>query len=53
MLLGTAVLPLLRNLINLSDLPDDLEFFVIGLALLAGTILDEVLKRRAAARGQV
>jgi ribose transport system permease protein len=46
MLLGTAVLPLLRNLINLSNLPDDLEFTVIGLALMAGTILDELLKRR-------
>jgi ribose transport system permease protein len=53
MLLGTAVLPLLRNLINLSGLPDDLEFFVIGLALLAGTILDELLKRRAARRGPI
>jgi ribose transport system permease protein len=53
MLLGTAVLPLLRNLINLSGLPDDLEFFVIGLALLAGTILDELLKRRAASRGRI
>jgi ribose transport system permease protein len=50
-LLGTAVLPLLRNLINFSGIPDDLEFTVIGVALLLGTISDEILKRRAARRG--
>ncbi len=49
-LLGTAVLPLLRNLINFSRIQDDLEFTVIGVALLLGTIADEVLKRRAARR---
>lgn len=46
MLLGTAVLPLLRNLINFSAIPDDLTFTVIGVALLLGTIADELLKRR-------
>jgi ribose transport system permease protein len=50
-LLGTAVLPLLRNLIIFSRIQDDLEFTVIGVALLAGTIVDELLKRRAAKRG--
>lgn len=50
-LLGTAVLPLLRNLINFSGIPDDLEFTVIGVALLLGTISDELLKRRAARKG--
>ena len=49
MLLGTAVLPLLRNLINFSAIPDDLTFTVIGVALLLGTIADELLKRRATA----
>jgi ribose transport system permease protein len=48
-LLGTAVLPLLRNLSNFAGVPDDLEFTVIGLALLLGTIVDELLKRRTAA----
>ena len=47
-LLGTAVLPLLRNLCNFSGLPSDLEYMVIGVALLTGTIVDELLKRRAA-----
>jgi ribose transport system permease protein len=53
MLLGTTVLPLLNNLITLSGLPGDLEFLIIGLALLSGTILDELLKRRGAKRGRV
>jgi len=47
MLLGTAVLPLLRNFINMSGIKGDLEFMVIGFALLLGTIGDELLKRRA------
>jgi ribose transport system permease protein len=47
MVLGAAVLPLLRNLCNFSDIPEELEFTVIGLALLLGTIADELLKRRA------
>jgi ribose transport system permease protein len=50
-LLGTAVLPLLRNLCNFSGIPDDLEFTVIGVALLLGTIADELLKRRGTKKG--
>jgi ribose transport system permease protein len=50
MILGTAVLPLLRNLINFSAIPDDLQFLIIGIALLLGTITDELLKRRVAKR---
>jgi ribose transport system permease protein len=50
MVLGTAVLPLLRNLCNFARIPSDLEYTVIGVALLLGTITDEMLKRRAAAR---
>jgi ribose transport system permease protein len=45
MLLGTAVLPLLRNLINFWQIPDDLTFMVIGFALLLGTIADQLLGR--------
>src|SRR3954469_4083753 len=47
MLLGAATLPLLRNLFNFSAIPDDLEFTVIGVALLLGTVVDELLKRRS------
>ena len=49
-LLGTAVLPLLNNLCIFAGVPSDLEFMVIGVALLLGTIVDEVLKRRSAKR---
>jgi ribose transport system permease protein len=51
LLLGAAVLPLLRNLSIFAGIPSDLEFTVIGVALLLGTIADELLKRRAAKRG--
>ncbi len=50
LLLGAAVLPLLRNLSIFAGIPSDLEFTVIGVALLLGTIADELLKRRAAKR---
>lgn len=48
--LGTAVLPLLRSLIIFTGIPSDLEATVIGVALLFGTITDELLKRRSATR---
>lgn len=51
MMLGAAVLPLLRNLVILQDFPPDLENFIVGLALLGGTIADELLRRRAARKG--
>lgn len=48
MILGTAVLPLLRNLIIFAGVPTVFENTVIGGALLIGTIADELLKRRSA-----
>jgi ribose transport system permease protein len=48
MVLGAAVLPLLRQLAIFYKLPDDLEYAVIGSALLLGTLADELLKRRRA-----
>jgi ribose transport system permease protein len=50
MFLGAAVLPLLRQLCNFGGITNELEFAVIGFTLLLGTIVDEVLKRRAARR---
>lgn len=46
MLLGAAVLPLLWNLCNFTPTLRDIQFAVIGTALLLGTIVDELLKRR-------
>jgi ribose transport system permease protein len=51
MFLGAAVLPLLRALCSFSNIKNELEYAVIGAALLLGTIADEFLKRRAAQRG--
>jgi ribose transport system permease protein len=49
-LLGTAVLPLLRMLVIFAGVPSHLEYTVIGLALLLGTIADELLRRQSARR---
>ena len=47
MLLGAAVLPLLNKLCNFSDwIGSDLEYAVIGLALLLGTVVNELIARR-------
>jgi ribose transport system permease protein len=51
MLLGAAVLPMLRQLCVSADISNELEYAIIGGALLVGTIADELLKRRGARRG--
>jgi ribose transport system permease protein len=48
--LGAAVLPVLRQLCYSQGIRSELEYAVIGAALLVGTILDELLKRRRSAR---
>jgi ribose transport system permease protein len=50
MVLGAAVLPLLRQLCLFGGISNELELAVIGAALLVGTITDELLKRGAARR---
>jgi len=49
-LLGTTVLPVLRNLIVFLRVPSEVEFAAIGLALLMGTIADEFFRRRSGSR---
>ena len=51
MILGAAVLPLLRQLCIFGGVSSEIEYAVIGVALLFGTILDELLKRRGPGRG--
>ncbi|MGL4554478.1 MAG: ABC transporter permease [Gemmataceae bacterium] len=46
MILGAAVLPLLRGISSFNKVPSDVEYAVIGSALLLGTIADELLKGR-------
>jgi ribose transport system permease protein len=50
MFLGAAVLPLLRQVCSFGELSSELEYAVIGAALLLGTIADELLKRRTLGR---
>jgi ribose transport system permease protein len=47
-LIGTAILWILPNFTNMWGVPSALEYTVIGGALLAGAILDELLRRRGA-----
>jgi ribose transport system permease protein len=51
MLIGTAILWILPNLARMWGVPSQLEYTVIGGALLLGALLDELLRRRAESRG--
>ena len=43
---GTALLQVLRNLVNLLDIPSSLDFAVMGAVILIGVIVDQVLRSR-------
>ena len=47
-LLGTALLQVLQNLVNLLGIPSSLNFAVMGTVILIGVLADEVLGRRMA-----
>lgn len=52
-IIGTALIQLLRNMITLVDyIPQNIEFAVIGAVILAGAVGDEVAKRISASRKQ-
>lgn len=44
--LGAAVLPLLRNVVSFLQIPDPIIPVVIGVTLLLGTIVDEFFRRK-------
>src|SRR5215510_12605655 len=44
--IGTALLQVLRNLVNLLDIPGSLDFAVMGAVILIGVIADQVLRRK-------
>ncbi|MSU41894.1 MAG: ABC transporter permease [Pedosphaera sp.] len=48
--IGAALMQVLRNMITLTGLPTHIEFAVIGAVILAGVSLDELVKRLAAKR---
>lgn len=47
-LIGTALLQVLQNLVNLLGIPSSLNFAVMGAVILLGVIADQMLQRRAA-----
>ena len=44
--IGTALLQVLRNLVNLLDIPGSLDFAVMGAVILIGVIADQLLRPR-------
>lgn len=46
-LIGTALLQVLQNLVNLLGIPSSLNFAVVGAVILLGVIADEIIKRRS------
>ncbi|MBO0858021.1 MAG: ABC transporter permease [Chloracidobacterium sp.] len=47
-LLGTALLQVLQNLVNLLGIPSSLNFAVMGAVILIGVLTDQLLKQRKA-----
>jgi len=46
-LIGTALLQVLQNLVNLLGIPSSLNFAVMGAVILAGVFADQMMRRRA------
>ena len=46
-LIGTALLQVLQNLVNLLGIPSSLNFAVMGAVILIGVVADQLLKRRS------
>lgn len=49
-LIGTALLQILQNLVNLLGIPSSLNFAVMGAVILIGVVADQLLRQRRAAR---
>ena len=49
-LLGTALLQVLQNLVNILGIPSSLNFAVMGTVILLGVLADQQLQRRRVAR---
>jgi ribose transport system permease protein len=45
--LGTIILQVIPNVVNLLGIPSSLDFAVLGTVVLIGVLADEVLQRRA------
>lgn len=49
-LIGTALLQVLQNLVNLLGIPSSLNFAVMGAVVLVGVLSDQLLRQRASKR---
>ena len=49
-LIGTALLQVLQNLVNLLGIPSSLNFAVMGAVILIGVLADQLLRQRQAAQ---
>jgi ribose transport system permease protein len=49
-LIGTALIQVLRNFVNLLDIPSSLEYTVMGTVILLGVLVDQVLSQRKRAK---
>jgi ribose transport system permease protein len=49
-LIGTTLILVLRNLVNLLGIPSSLDFAMLGTVILIGVIVDQILQRRRKAR---
>lgn len=50
--IGTALLQVLQNLVNLLGIPSSLNFAVMGAVILAGVIADQIFQRRSKRQAQ-
>ncbi len=51
-IIGTALLQVLQNLVNLLGIPSSLNFAVMGAVVLVGVLADQILRQRATKRKQ-
>ena len=49
-LIGTALLQILQNLVNLLSIPSSLNLAVMGAVILTGVVFDQLLQRRRSAK---
>jgi ribose transport system permease protein len=49
MVLGAMVLPVIENIVNFGGYKSDVIPFIVGVTLLVGTVIDELIRRRSRA----
>jgi len=50
-IIGSALLQVIRNLVNLMDIPSSLDFAVMGAVILIGAVADQILRPDGPAKG--